>query len=188
MHHFQCLNCKKGFFRRGKYYRFCSPKCYRIVQRRLFSESCESRFWKKVTIKSDNECWSWNGSRCANNYGHLTIQHKTWKAYRYSWMIKNGPIPKRMNICHSCNNPPCVNPSHLYLATHKQNMADASRDFLFVHGINHSHARLNPESVREIRKLRDQGVSIPKLCRQFNMSAGAIWAASKRLSWKSVKD
>lgn len=80
-------------------------------------------------------CIEWNGVRNEQGYGRFHAPHflgasKSVAAHRLAWQLFRGPIPDGMYVCHSCNNKPCCNPDHLYLATHRQNVIDAGRDNL----------------------------------------------------------
>ena len=86
------------------------------------------RFWKNVN-KSDmgnpENCWRWVGGYWHEyGYGQISVLGKTFGAHRVSWMIHFGEIPQGMSVLHKCDNPPCVNPSHLFLGTTVDNMHD----------------------------------------------------------------
>jgi hypothetical protein len=87
------------------------------------------RFWSKVDVGAPGECWEWKGTK--TRYGVLSARAASGKvhigAHRLSWELHNGvPIPSGMMICHRCDNPPCVNPAHLYTGS----AADNSRDMV----------------------------------------------------------
>jgi len=85
----------------------------------------EARFWPKVN--KTQECWLWIGYRDARGYGRIMRQGKVCGTHRVSWEIHNGQIPEGMGVLHSCDNPPCVNPQHLFIGTQKDNMRDCTR-------------------------------------------------------------
>ncbi len=104
-----------------------------------------------------DDCWVWNGAKTKDGYGIIGLRRKGKLAHRVSWEVHLGIIPNGMEVAHTCDNPPCINPSHLFLATHKDNMQDSIRKNRFVypkphHGIEHYAAKLTDEVVMEIRK------------------------------------
>lgn len=88
----------------------------------------EQRFWEKVDRRGPGECWPWTGSSHARGYGQIWINGRLEKATRVSWSLQNGkPFPSHLHACHACDNPNCVNPSHIWPGTASDNMKDAAK-------------------------------------------------------------
>src|SRR5258708_5281579 len=83
----------------------------------------DQRFWSRVTVAGSDDCWPWD-KEGAQGYGDFYYDGALGKAHRYSLSLKNGPIPHGKCILHSCDNPPCVNPLHLFCGTKKDNFDD----------------------------------------------------------------
>jgi hypothetical protein len=84
--------------------------------------SAEERFWARV--ERTDTCWLWRGHLTRLGYGGLWVNYKYWSAHRYAWTLTRGAIPDRKHVCHSCDVRNCVNPEHLWLGTHSDNMRD----------------------------------------------------------------
>ncbi len=159
------------------------PKYYTNAQMQKFAK----RFWAKVDRKGDSECWPWTGSKCSLGYGMMRGLNGDIRdrAHRISWKIHNGvQVPDKLCVCHSCDNPSCVNPSHLWLGTRSQNTQD-----MIAKGRNGARKirQFTDTQIRYMRQLYTASIkSYYKLAKRFGVSHSTIAGIIKRKTYKDV--
>lgn len=151
-------------------------------------------FWNKVDVRGDDECWEWTAGKFAEGYGSIRIKNNMYLAHRVSWVLHHGEIPEHnsahgMCVCHTCDNRACVNPSHLFLGTNKDNMDD--RDLkergVNVTGEKHGMHKLTEEQVIDIRaKYIPHVYSLSMLAKEYGVHLSAIYCVVKYTTWKHV--
>lgn len=112
----------------------CGRMCYRPGIRirsgkaaccgRCAGDTQEARFWSKVQKRTSDQCWPWLGSTHPTGRGHFGWHRKVESSPRVMWHIMTGVWPGSKHVLHTCDNPNCVNPGHLYLGSHMDNMQD----------------------------------------------------------------
>ncbi|MBA7693007.1 hypothetical protein ES703_101582 [subsurface metagenome] len=144
-------------------------------------------FWSKV-LKTKG-CWLWLASCHDFGYGHLRHGGKDLKAHRVAWELTNGPIPDGMQVLHSCDNPVCVNPSHLFLGTQQVNITDMMQKGRYRRhaalGENNGSAKLREPQVLEILRSTDETSRV--LALKYAVSPSLIKQIRRREIWKSLK-
>jgi len=153
----------------------------------------EQRFWSKVDKRDPDECWEWTGSRRAGEgHGQFWNAGRAVRAHRFAWEATHGPIPNGegwhgMCVCHRCDNPPCVNPAHLFLGTHAENLADAAAKGRTMRGERHIHHRLTAEQVLDVIRRHEAGESQRSIARSLGLHHSSIARIFNGTAWAWVK-
>lgn len=149
------------------------------------------RFWSKVN-KMDG-CWEWVGLLNRGcGYGRHCYEGKDMKAHRLSYMIHH-PLTidlqehPKLQVCHKCDNPKCVNPSHLWLGTHTDNMRDKQTKGRQSIGEKHGSVKLTEQQVRDIREKYEKGnTTHRKLADEYGVSKSTISDIINRKNWAHI--
>jgi hypothetical protein len=146
----------------------------------------QQRFWAKVD--KGPGCWEWTGSRRPSGHGQFVGDHrKAISASTYSLMLHLGyPPPEGTETCHRCDNPPCVNPRHLYYGTRQNNIDDAWARGRMPVGSERYAAKLNEEQVVLIREAYALGADASALAEQFGIAVVTLRHIVLGLKWKQV--
>ena len=134
-------------------------------------------------------CWNWTRSTIGKGYGQCNVRHmKERFAHRVSYMAFNGVIPPDTDVLHTCDNRLCVNPSHLFLGTKKDNAQDMKAKGRHLYGERNTEAVLTEVKVLEIHRLYRAGdISTYRLADMFGVRQGTIWKILQGHRWAHIK-
>lgn len=146
------------------------------------------RFWAKVERRGPDECWPWTGAT-SGGYGRISIAGRGSPmavASRVAWELTYGPLAKDQHVCHRCDNPPCVNPAHLFLGNPASNAADKVGKERQVRGVQFPQAKFTENDVREVRARRATGATFRALAEEYGVSYATVWNVINRQTWKHI--
>lgn len=142
-------------------------------------------------VTGATDCWTWSGAVTRKGYGRLSVDGRNIYAHRLSYELHRGPVPDGMLVCHHCDNPPCVNPEHLFVGTAKDNHADAVAkgrmdrpDGTMPRGNQHWCAKLSEADVLAIRKGADNHSAT---ARRFGVSERTVRDIRAGRTWKHLE-
>ncbi len=157
------------------------------------------RFYGHVDIPIDgyHACWEWTAGRFKKGYGQFRIGTKKHKTHRLMWDHTYGPIPNGKIVCHTCDNPPCCRPSHLFLGTHADNARDRDQKGRGTKGRKRPEAaspgETNPAAIlteKDVREIRRR-VSLcdgtyESLGLEYGVAKSTIGAVVQRRTWRAI--
>lgn len=161
----------------------------------VLTEKVKSRFLSHVKIGTAQDCWEWAGHKDYQGYGIVKVRPKLYRAPRMAWVIANGTeIPDGMMVCHTCDNPSCVNPHHLFLGLNEENVKDKvakgrqSRAGKGSPGESHPRAILKESQVLEIRKrYLPHRITAKMLASEYGVSEREIRSIVYCENWKHLQ-
>ena len=145
----------------------------------------QERFWKQIILGRAETCWDWIGCVLESGYGQIKIDYTNYRAHRIAYYLVYGIDPGNQYVCHTCDNPKCCNPKHLFLGEPLDNSTDmvtkgrSSRQ----KGEKHGKAKLTEIQVRLIRKSNETPT---RLAPRFGVSPSLISQIRHHRIWKHI--
>ena len=161
----------------------------RAPHRSSIAARLEFTGWTEVIRRPDlGACWEWKGGKYQTGYGQVSTPGDISRpAHRMAHLAWIGPIGEGQFVCHRCDNPPCMNPAHLFAGTQKENMEDCASKDRSVHGERVHWSKLTEDDVRTIRAVYATGqFSQSELAAAYGMSQTGIGYAIRGVSWARV--
>lgn len=147
-------------------------------------------FWKKFwsKVRFTETCWLWTTESGIpwTDYGRIQFECQDYRAPTLSYEYFYGRAPEGLEICHRCDNPPCVNPEHLFVGTHAQNIADAVAKGRALRGSRNGKTNLTEDDVLTIRALHVERVSGCAIARWYGVDPTTIYKILWRKRWGHV--
>jgi hypothetical protein len=137
--------------------------------------------------EEDGACWPCTLSKNKYGYSSVRIGPTSVLAHRAMYWLANGPFDLSLHVCHSCDNPSCCNPMHLFLGTHQENMEDMKRKARrkgIGTGESNGRARLTTSDVEQIRAKRDAGQLLKQLSHAYGVGMSTVSRVCKGENWK----
>jgi len=142
------------------------------------------RYWEKVDVRGEDECWLWQAATNNVGYGLFRVNGILSTAHRLAWTLANGPIPESLCVLHHCDNRACVNIGHLFLGTVADNQRDMVEKGRSTRGARHGMHKLTREKVREIRRLYATGKHLQReLGERFGVTESQVGRIVRREGW-----
>ena len=157
-------------------------------------KTIKERFWSKVDIKGEDDCWNWIANIDTPGYGAFKYNKRKMDSNRVAWILTYGEIPDGLWVLHKCKgNRLCCNPKHLYLGTRSDNMKDAVRDGTAsilncrrVFGEESGQAKMTNVFVSKIKEEILSGTRGVDICKKYNLDKGTVSSIKHEKTWKNI--
>jgi hypothetical protein len=145
----------------------------------------QERFLKKVYPEPNTGCWLWGGFFDKKGYGRVFYPRlKIASPHRLSYLLYKGEFDRSLLVCHSCDNPACVNPDHLFLGTNQDNIDDRNKKGRSAKGVNCASSKVTPEQVLEMRIIYDSGeMNTVQIGKKFGINSQQVGKIVNRKAW-----
>lgn len=164
--------------------RACSKRCAGILGGAVKTDQAlAASFWDQL-VRTDSGCLVWPHATTDSGYGQLTWAGRRWLAHRLAWAFVHGE--PALPVLHSCDNPPCCEPTHLHLGTRADNSGEMVERGRSLKGERQPNAKLTEAAVVELRRDHAAGTSLSTLAARYRMSISGVHGVVQRRSWKHV--
>jgi hypothetical protein len=167
-----------------------------------FTQELVDAFWSRVSVATPDDCWEWQRARTKAGYGVFWFHQQHWYAHRFVMALAGHELDG-LYVCHTCDNPPCCNPSHLFVGTAQANSLDmyakgrhpkswlmGPAPWRYAPGDNQGeagwNAKLTSERVKEIRERHTNGERPTDIARRFGVHRATVNDVIARRTWKHV--
>lgn len=186
----KCLEpgCDRRKHSRGLCDRHYQKRCYNCLPLPPRT-SLKDRLMRRIVVREDCGCWEWQGRRRIDGYGQIRVDGRTLVTHRVAAHVFSAfDLSSPMKVCHYCDNPPCVNPKHLFIRTHSDNMQDmvAKGRISLKNGVESANAKLNDWKVLRIRFMKSLGEKNARIADIFGVHNATIWGIVNSRSWKHL--
>ena len=188
--YFNCeCECGNKIVARGDQLKSGNTKSCGCYHRDQITKGTEKdRFWAHVDKPGD--CWEWLASKGPNGYGQFTAtvdgRLRNMRAHRLAYIWAGNDLQADDILCHTCDNPSCVNPNHLFVGTHQDNMADKVEKDRQAKGEGIAVSILTEPQIHEIRRRFAFGESGPTIADDFGVTKQCVYAIAKRKTWRHI--
>jgi hypothetical protein len=146
------------------------------------------RFWSHVQPAAADACWPWQGTITAHGYGQISDAGRSRRAHRLAYELAVGEIPEGQQVCHRCDNPPCVNPAHLFLGSAAANQHDKRAKGRAAKGTaNAGGGKLTDDDVRAIRARLAAADTLAAIARDHHVSRTLVRKIRDHQLWSHVR-
>lgn len=162
-------------------------RCSKCVYKKQYHGSFDYKRPRPIDVflsrvNKTESCWLWTSWKNTSGYGMMHYKGKDTVASRLSWIFHHGEIPDGMFVLHKCDVPACVNPEHLFLGNHQENMEDMCKKGRRAYG----NRKLTDSNVIEIKKLLAQGDQNLTIAKQFNIDPSTVSNIRHGKHWRKL--
>ena len=149
-------------------------------------EQQEAVFWSSIKVGDADECWEWQRAHHPKGYGTFLWRGRFVRAHRLAFLLSGGFLADGECVCHTCDNPACCNPKHLFAGTQKKNIDDCVRKGRLARGERNGIAKLCAADVIAIRRAYKGGESQTQIAERHGLDQSCVSYIVRGKTWKHI--